>query len=48
MEGIEILQNRGYDSAGVALFHQDNLTIHKLATDYLKKTDCIEKLKGIM
>jgi glucosamine--fructose-6-phosphate aminotransferase (isomerizing) len=50
LEGIEILQNRGYDSAGVAIIKNDNkeLEITKLASDNIKKIDCITKLKEIV
>ena len=30
--GLKQLQNRGYDSAGIALFHNDKLVIHKHAS----------------
>ena len=48
MEGIEILQNRGYDSAGIALVNEQKIEVRKVATDYMKGIDCIEHLKTIM
>ncbi len=50
VEGIEILQNRGYDSAGIALVDSVNksLEIKKLASNNFKKIDCISSLKQII
>lgn len=48
-EGIELLQNRGYDSAGVATLKRDQkeYILTKLASDTLNKVDCIEKLHEV-
>ena len=50
LEGIEILQNRGYDSAGVAMINNSSqeLEITKLASNHIKKIDCIARLKEIV
>ncbi|EGR27583.1 hypothetical protein IMG5_193830 [Ichthyophthirius multifiliis] len=49
LEGIELLQNRGYDSAGIATLRNGDteFLITKLSSDTLKKIDCIEALKQI-
>ena len=48
LEGIELLQNRGYDSAGIATVGVDKqLTISKYASDS-QKGDCIQRLKGLV
>ena len=50
LEGIELLQNRGYDSAGIASIktNERDFTLTKLASDTIKKIDCIETLKQII
>lgn len=46
-EGIVILQNRGYDSAGVASVHEGKLKVSKMATDYANGIDCIERISQV-
>lgn len=43
LEGLEQLQNRGYDSAGILTFIQDNWILHKHASS--ESTSAIQKLK---
>jgi glucosamine--fructose-6-phosphate aminotransferase (isomerizing) len=46
VEGIQILQFRGYDSAGVCTINNENLQIEKCASDYFgnDQGDCIKKI----
>ncbi|EAR90097.2 glucosamine-fructose-6-phosphate aminotransferase [isomerizing] protein, putative (macronuclear) [Tetrahymena thermophila SB210] len=50
LEGIELLQNRGYDSAGIASIKagETEFTLTKLASDSIKKIDCIDVLKEVI
>jgi glucosamine--fructose-6-phosphate aminotransferase (isomerizing) len=47
VEGIQILQFRGYDSAGVCTVNGDEFQITKYASDYLgnDQGDCIKKIE---
>jgi glucosamine--fructose-6-phosphate aminotransferase (isomerizing) len=48
IEGINILQNRGYDSAGICTWDASKkLKLTKLATDLVKKVDCINMLSEL-
>lgn len=46
--GVELLKNRGYDSAGIVTFHEENATIKhqmiKHAEEGAEKLNCIERL----
>lgn len=46
--GVELLKNRGYDSAGIVTFHEENATIkHQMirhAEEGAEKLNCIERL----
>lgn len=44
-EGLVQLQNRGYDSAGIALFHENNVKIHKHASE--ENESALIKLKPL-
>lgn len=46
VEGIQILQFRGYDSAGICTINDEGLQIEKCASDYLgnDQGDCIKKI----
>ncbi|KAM3135541.1 hypothetical protein pb186bvf_012397 [Paramecium bursaria] len=45
-EGVTLLQNRGYDSAGIGTINkQQELIVSKYASDPIKKVDCFEKLQ---
>lgn len=42
MQGIELLQNRGYDSAGIVTVSENNsVTLTKYVSDLQQQTDCI-------
>ncbi|CAK91231.1 unnamed protein product (macronuclear) [Paramecium tetraurelia] len=44
-EGVQLLQNRGYDSAGIGTVNkQKELVISKHASDQINKVDCFVKL----
>lgn len=46
--GVELLKNRGYDSAGIITFHQENgNTGHQMikhAEEGAEQVNCIERL----
>ena len=48
MEGVHLLENRGYDSAGIVTIHEDpqenKLVVSKYASDSLSKVDCFQKI----
>ena len=50
MEGVHLLENRGYDSAGMVTIQenqQDNrLVVSKYASDSLSKVDCFQKIES--
>lgn len=46
-EAIVILQNRGYDSAGICSLHDNQLKISKMATHYEEGIDCIERISEL-
>ena len=46
-EGIVILQNRGYDSAGIASIIDGNLKVSKLASHIQTGIDCITEIEKI-
>ena len=49
LEGLQILQHRGYDSAGLATIDAaKNVSITKFANDLAKKEDSIQKLKELV
>lgn len=46
LEGLQILQHQGYDSAGIATIDAEkNVQITKSANDLAKRFDCFEHLK---
>jgi glucosamine--fructose-6-phosphate aminotransferase (isomerizing) len=45
LQGLEQLQNRGYDSAGVATIHDGEVRVTKYASDPNKVSDALKKLK---
>lgn len=45
IQGLEQLQNRGYDSAGVATMHDGEVRVTKYASDPNKVSDALNKLK---
>lgn len=45
LHGLEQLQNRGYDSAGVATIHNEEVRVTKYASDELQTADALRKLK---
>ncbi|CAG9310213.1 unnamed protein product [Blepharisma stoltei] len=45
LHGLTEIQNRGYDSAGVATYHDGEVLVTKFASDKLKISDSIEKIK---
>jgi glucosamine--fructose-6-phosphate aminotransferase (isomerizing) len=46
LHGLEQLQNRGYDSAGVATIHNEEVRVTKYASDDLQTADALKRLKG--
>lgn len=46
-DGIVILQNRGYDSAGIASIQENKLKVSKMATDFRAGMDCIEQISHL-
>lgn len=44
MEGVHLLENRGYDSAGIVSIKDDKLVVSKYASDPVAKVDCFEKI----
>ena len=45
IEGIQILQFRGYDSAGICTIEDNKFNISKFASDFsLDNADCIKKI----
>lgn len=44
LEGIQILQFRGYDSAGICTIEDNELKITKYASDYFLGDDCIKQI----
>lgn len=45
VNGLTEIQNRGYDSAGIATFHNGEVSVSKYASDKLKISDSIKRLK---
>lgn len=43
-QGINLLQNRGYDSSGVATLHEGTLRVSKMTSDFQGGVDCIEEI----
>lgn len=46
-EGIIILQNRGYDSAGISSIFDKKIKSSKYATNFAEGIDCIEKVSNM-
>lgn len=44
-QGIHLLQNRGYDSAGMATLVDGEISLLKLASDPVKGVDCIHEIR---
>ena len=44
LEGIQILQFRGYDSAGICTIEDNKFKITKFASDYFSGEDCIKQI----
>ena len=45
LDGLIQLQNRGYDSSGICLFHQDEFNLHKFAST--QELNAIDQLKQL-
>lgn len=45
LNGLTEIQNRGYDSAGIATYHDGEVKVTKYASDKLKISDSIQRLK---
>lgn len=46
-QGISLLQNRGYDSAGIATLHASGLQVSKLTSNFKAGIDCIKEIKTL-
>lgn len=47
VQGIDLLQNRGYDSVGLATADNNHIFIDKQTNNYAQGSDCIAKIKKI-
>lgn len=45
LEGIQILQFRGYDSAGICTIEDKEFMVTKYASDYFSGEDCIKQIR---
>lgn len=46
-QGITLLQNRGYDSAGITTLHKNELITSKLTSNFSKSIDCIKEIQTL-
>lgn len=46
-QGISVLQNRGYDSAGISTLNGNDLMTSKLTSDFKEGVDCIKEIKEL-